>query len=100
MTQVTSKPKPKLINFLGDKTDLIGVEGYSGIIYMLLQSVNTVKSLTSDTELMTAIETTVVKILCFVMERQYCPAKVGTLVYDVNFCKGSPGLIPMLVLAA
>ena len=48
---------------------------------------------------MNAIENTLVKILSFIKEYKYCPAKVGTLDYTVDFCKGSPGLIPMFILA-
>ena len=48
---------------------------------------------------MAAIECTIMKLLCLVTERSYCPVKIGTLDYFVDFAKGSPGLIPVLVLA-
>ena len=75
--------------------------GLVGIVYMLLQAMMLSEKLAKTQRLFIAVYYAVKKILDLVTENKgILPKKCGEINYNIQFCCGTPGVIPLLLLAA
>jgi lantibiotic modifying enzyme len=73
--------------------------GPIGIIYMIIKAMISVPKLVDDTLLLRAVKNGVKKIVGLMKGTGVVPLFADQALYRVNFCKGSPGVIPMLYAA-